>query len=233
MIQVRRSEDRGHADHGWLKSKHTFSFADYYDPKFMGLSVLRVINEDRVAPGKGFGTHPHRDMEIISYVLEGAIEHRDSMGTGEVLRPGEVQRMTAGTGVAHSEFNPSKADPLHFLQIWIQPEQRGLAPSYEQKNFPMETRRNQLKLVAARDGRGGALTVHQDLSLYATLLDASQSVRLALAAGRKAWVQIARGEASLNGEKLRTGDGAAVVDVEALTIEGLAPSSELLIFDLP
>jgi quercetin 2,3-dioxygenase len=232
MIEVRRSQERGHADHGWLKSNHTFSFADYHDPRFMGFSVLRVINEDRVAAGKGFGTHPHRDMEIISYVLGGAIEHKDSIGTGAVLRPGEVQRMTAGTGVTHSEFNPSPTEPLHFLQIWITPEVRGLAPGYEQTYFPPEARAGKLCLVASRDGRDGSVTVHQDVALHATLLEPGQQVELALGPGRKAWVQVARGEVTLDGAALSAGDGAAVTEAERLSLRGVA-SAEVLVFDLP
>jgi redox-sensitive bicupin YhaK (pirin superfamily) len=231
MITLRPARERGHAEHGWLDSHHTFSFADYYDPKQMGFRSLRVINEDRVQPGRGFGTHPHRDMEIVSYVLDGALEHKDSMGTGSIIRPGDVQRMTAGTGVLHSEFNHSKSEGVHFLQIWIVPERRGIAPSYEQKSFPEGDRRNQLRLVASRDGRGGSLTVHQDVALYAGLLDAGASVAHALAPGRHAWVQVARGEVTLNGKRLAEGDGASVSGEEQLAIEASRPS-ELLVFDL-
>src|SRR5687768_5593269 len=177
MMRIRRAQDRGHANHGWLDSHHTFSFADYYDPSHMGFRALRVINEDRVEPSRGFGTHPHRDMEIISYVLEGGLEHRDSMGTGSVIRPGDVQRMSAGTGVTHSEFNASRSDLVHFLQIWIMPEKRGITPSYEQKSFPEAERQGKLRLVASRDGRDGSVLVHQDVNLYASLLGAGEQVR--------------------------------------------------------
>jgi len=234
MITVRPARERGHAEHGWLDSHHTFSFADYHDSKHMGFRALRVINEDRVAPGRGFGTHGHRDMEIISYVLDGALEHKDSMGTGSVLRPGDVQRMSAGTGVSHSEYNHSKTAPVHFLQIWIVPERAGLPPSYQEKHFPVEERRNQLRLVAARPPlavRDGALSVHQDMALYAGVLDAGASVRLPLAAGRHAWVQVARGAIDLGGKQLASGDGAAVSD-EAELVLAAHEASEVLVFDL-
>jgi hypothetical protein len=231
MIQVRRAEDRGHADHGWLDSHHTFSFADYHDPRFMGFRTLRVINEDRVQPGRGFGTHPHRDMEIVSYVIDGALEHKDSMGTGSIIAPGEVQRMSAGTGVTHSEFNHSKTDQVHFLQIWILPERAGLPPSYEQRAFPAGERRNVLKLVASRDGRNGSVTVHQNLDLYATLLASGAATELALRPGRHAWVQVVRGQVRANGEQLTAGDGAALSDERAVRIEAEA-EAELLLFDL-
>jgi quercetin 2,3-dioxygenase len=231
MITIRPSGERGRAELGWLDSKHSFSFSDYYDPKHMGFRALRVINEDKVAPGKGFGTHPHRDMEIISYVLEGALEHKDSMGTGSVIRPGDVQRMSAGTGVSHSEFNGSKSDAVHFLQIWILPERANLPPSYEQKNFPASEGKNRLRLIAARDGRDGAVTVHQDVALYAAVLDGGQAVTHPLAAGRHAWVQVARGAVELGGKRLQAGDGAAVSDESALTITAEGPA-EVLLFDL-
>jgi redox-sensitive bicupin YhaK (pirin superfamily) len=231
MITFRPARERGHAQLGWLDSHHTFSFSDYYDPKHMGFRTLRVINEDRVAPGRGFGTHPHRDMEIISYVLDGALEHKDSMGTGSVIQPGDVQRMTAGTGVAHSEFNHSKTSPVHFLQIWILPEKARLEPGYEQKSFTTDERRNTLRLVASRDGRDGALTVHQDVALYAGLLDAEASVRHALAPGRHAWVQVARGAVELGGQRLGAGDGAAVSEETEVALRALEPS-EVLVFDL-
>jgi hypothetical protein len=231
MMILRRSDERGHADHGWLDSHHTFSFGDYHDPEFMGFRALRVINEDRVAPGAGFPTHPHRDMEIISYVLGGQIAHKDSMGTGSVIRPGEVQRMSAGTGVTHSEFNASKTEPLHFLQIWIIPERRGLSPSYEQKSYSEEERRGRLRLVASRDGRDGSVTVHQDVALYAGLLEPGQTVERPIAPGRHAWVQVARGEIELFGERLVAGDGAAVTEEAVIKITGRAPS-EILVFDL-
>jgi redox-sensitive bicupin YhaK (pirin superfamily) len=231
MITLRPSRERGHAAHGWLDSRHTFSFADYHDPRHMGFRTLRVINEDRVQPARGFGTHPHRDMEIISYVIEGALAHRDSMGTGSVIRPGEVQRMSAGTGVTHSEMNPSAGEPVHFLQIWILPERAGLRPSYEQKAFPAEERQDRLLLVAARDGREGAVTVHQDVALYAGLLGEGARVGHALAAGRHAWVQVVRGAIALNGQALAEGDGAAVSDEAQFDLVARAPA-EVLVFDL-
>jgi redox-sensitive bicupin YhaK (pirin superfamily) len=230
MMQVRRSDERGHARHGWLDSHHTFSFADYYDPEHMGFRALRVINEDRVVPGEGFPTHPHRDMEIISYVVGGALAHRDSMGNGSVIRPGEVQRMSAGTGVAHSEHNASEDEPVHFLQIWIVPERRGLPPSYEQKDFSA-ARRGKLALVASRDGRDGSVTVHQDVSLYAAELERGASVTASLAPGRHAWIQIVRGTVRVNDVELRAGDGAELVDETKIEIHA-GDSTELLLFDL-
>ena len=231
MIALRRAEDRGHANHGWLDSYHTFSFADYYDPDEMGYGSLRVINEDRVAPGMGFGTHPHRDMEIISYVLDGALQHRDSMGTGSVIRPGDVQRMTAGTGVLHSEFNASSRDPVHFLQIWIEPDRVGIAPGYEQKNFPPEEKRAQLRLIASPDGADGSVRVHQDAKLYAALLEGDQHVTYALPEGHKAYLHVVRGEVQLNGQVLRTGDGAKIEGERELQISD-GNGSEVLLFDM-
>lgn len=231
MLAIRRSAARGHADHGWLDSHHTFSFADYHDPRFMGFRALRVINEDRVQPGRGFGTHPHRDMEIISYVLDGALEHKDSMGNGSVIRPGDVQRMSAGTGVTHSEYNHSRSERVHFLQIWILPEARGIAPGYEQKHFAPADRQGRLRLIASRDGAEGSVVVHQDLRLYAALLAPGEAVEHRLAPGRGAWVQVARGEVKLGGETLRAGDGAALQDEAALRVEGVA-DAEVLLFDL-
>lgn len=231
MISVRKAIDRGHAEHGWLDSFHTFSFADYHDPAQMGFGALRVINEDRVEAGAGFPTHGHRDMEIISYVLEGAIAHKDSTGTGAVLAPGEVQRMSAGTGVTHSEFNASKTAGLHFLQIWIVPSVRGVTPTYEQKSFGDE-RKGKLRVVVSPDGRDGSLSIHQDASLYATILAKGQSVEHALAHGRRAWVQVARGEATLNGTALAQGDGAAITNEAKLALTATSESSELLLFDL-
>jgi redox-sensitive bicupin YhaK (pirin superfamily) len=231
MITIRKSDDRGRADHGWLDSRHTFSFADYHDPDQMGFRTLRVINEDRVEAGQGFGTHPHRDMEILSYVLEGALEHKDSMGTSSTIRPGEVQRMTAGTGVLHSEYNPSRKEPVHFLQIWIMPEKKSLKPGYEQKAFPDVDRKNRLRLVASRDGRDGSLTIHQDAELYTTLLSRGESVSHPLKAGRHAWVQVARGAATLNGKPLATGDGAAISGEQSLELKATA-DAEVLMFDL-
>ena len=210
MLAIRHSQDRGLANFGWLDSRHTFSFGHYHDPNFMGFGPLRVINEDRVQPGRGFDTHGHRDMEIISYVLDGALEHKDSMGNGSVIRPGDVQRMSAGTGVRHSEFNASETEPVHFLQIWILPEKQGLEPGYEQRHFAADEKRGQLRLVGSRDGREGAVTIHQDSDLYATLLGEGDTVSHELAAGRKGWVQIARGSAMLNDKQLNPGDGAAV-----------------------
>lgn len=231
MLTIRRADDRGHADHGWLNSHHSFSFADYYDPAHMGFRGLRVINEDRVAPGRGFGTHPHRDMEIVSYVLDGGIEHRDSMGTGSVIRPGDVQRMTAGTGVTHSEFNASKTEPVHFLQIWLLPGMRGLKPSYEQKTFSREEKSGRLRLVASPDGSDGSVTIHNDTRLYAGIFDQGQSARYELASGRHAWVQVARGKVRINGQELSVGDGAALSDEQAIQIEGI-DAGEVLVFDL-
>ncbi|MBX3425745.1 MAG: pirin family protein [Pirellulales bacterium] len=231
MLQLRRSNERGHYDHGWLNTYHTFSFGEYHDPKFMGFRPLRVMNEDCVSPGEGFGTHPHRDMEIVSYVLEGALEHRDSMGNGEVLSPGEFQRNTAGTGITHSEFNPSAKDLLHFYQIWLFPEKKGLPPSYEQKGFPVEERLNRLCLVAAPDGADGALMIHQDARIFLSQLEAGQSLEHPIAAGRYAWLQVLRGQVTANGEALTTSDGAAVSDERALRITAEAPA-EIMLFDL-
>ena len=231
MIHLRKSDDRGRADHGWLDSRHTFSFAEYHDPHYMGFRSLRVINEDRVRPGEGFGTHPHRDMEILSYVIEGALEHKDNMGTSSVIRPGEVQRMTAGTGVLHSEYNPSRKEPVHFLQIWIVPEKKGLRPGYEQKMFSEAERRNRLRLVASRDRRDGSLAIHQDADLYTTLLDPGTSVVHPLAADRHAWIQVARGEVSLNGRPLHAGDGAAVSKEPSVELKA-SSDAEVLLFDL-
>jgi hypothetical protein len=231
MITIRPRDQRGIAKTGWLDSKHTFSFGHYYDPSQMGFRALRVINEDRVIPGAGFPTHGHRDMEIISYVLDGALAHKDSTGTAETIRPGEVQRMTAGTGVRHSEFNASDKEPVHFLQIWILPEAEGLAPGYEQRAFSDAEKRGRLRLVASRDGRDGSVTVHQDVDLYATLLGADDTVAYDLKPGRHAWVQVARGQAKLNGELLKEGDGAAIAEVERIELEG-ATDAEVLLFDL-
>lgn len=231
MIIVRPAEERGKANFGWLDSRHSFSFGQYHDPHHMGFGALRVINEDRVAPGAGFGTHPHRDMEIVSYVLDGALEHRDSLGTGSVIRPGDVQRMSAGTGIAHSEFNPSAADPVHFLQIWIIPERQGLPPGYEQKTYPMEERRGGLRLIASRDGRDGSLVVHQDVDLYSSVLDEGGTAALPLRAGRRAWVQVARGDATVNDMPLEAGDGAALLDETGLTLSSRG-GGEVLVFDL-
>ncbi|MBW2529314.1 MAG: pirin family protein [Deltaproteobacteria bacterium] len=230
MITLRRSDERGHANHGWLDTRHTFSFANYYDPAHMGFRNLRVINQDRVAPGAGFPTHPHRDMEILSYVLEGALEHRDSMGNGSVIRPGEVQRMSAGTGVTHSEYNHSTDEPLHFLQIWIRPEAPGGAPGYEQKQYGDE-RGNRLRLVASKDGRDGSVRVRQDVSVYASLLDAGKDVEHSFATGRHGWLQVARGQVMVADATLSGGDGAAISAADSLRITATR-DSELLLFDL-
>ena len=231
MIQVRSADERGRADHGWLDSRHTFSFADYYDPDFMGFGPLRVINEDRVQPGQGFGTHSHRDMEIISYVLEGALEHKDSLGNGSVLRPGYVQRMSAGTGVRHSEFNHSRSELVHFLQIWIIPDRGNLTPSYEEREFADEEKRGRLRLVASRDGRDGSVVVHQDVDLYAASLAAGEEVAHASQPGRKTWIQVSRGAVAVNDTHLNAGDGAAIVDEERFAIRGEA-DAEILLFDM-
>ncbi len=228
---LRKSGDRGRANFGWLDSKHSFSFGHYYDPGHMGFGPLRVINEDRVARGGGFPTHPHADMEIISYVLEGALEHKDSLGTGSVIRPGDVQRMSAGTGVRHSEFNASDKEPVHFLQIWIVPERKGLKPGYEQKTFSADEKRGKLRLIGSPTGREGSVTIHQDADLYATILEAGESVSHVLAPGRDAWVQVAKGAVEVNGEPLNAGDGIAVQQAEELRIEG-KNSAEVLLFDL-
>jgi len=230
-MTLRSATERGHASHGWLDSFHSFSFADYYDPKQMGFRALRVINEDRVARGQGFGAHPHRDMEIISYVLEGALEHRDSMGTGSIIRPGDVQRMSAGTGVRHSEFNASKSDEVHFLQIWIIPEKRGISPSYEQKAFSREEKQGRLRTVASPDGRDGSVLVHADAVVYAGVFDKGESSRLELSAGRHAWVQVARGHVRVNDRELAAGDGAAISDEASVRVEGI-DGGEVLVFDL-
>jgi redox-sensitive bicupin YhaK (pirin superfamily) len=233
MITISPAAKRGHTDIGWLDSRHTFSFGEWYDPAHMGFRALRVINDDRVAPGGGFPTHGHSDMEIVSYVLEGGLEHRDSIGTGSVIRPGDVQRMTAGTGVRHSEFNASKTEPVHFLQIWILPDKRGRSPSYEQKNFSEADRSGRLRLVGSPEGHDGSVALHQDVALYAGLLGEGQKAELPLAAGRHAWVHVARGGATVNGKLLREGDGAALSDERAVTIEGPAGTvGEVLVFDL-
>ena len=231
MLAIRPANERGLANLGWLNSRHTFSFGHYYDPQFMGYGPLRVINEDRVKPGQGFGTHGHSDMEIISYVLDGALEHKDSLGTGSIIRPGDVQRMTAGTGVRHSEYNASDADPVHFLQIWIMPEKDGLEPSYEQTTFSKEDKQGRLRLVGSRDGREGSVTIHQDADLYASLLGAEDAVSYELGDGRNGWVQVARGSVRLNGNELAAGDGVALKGAQSLTIDGL-DDAEILLFDM-
>lgn len=228
-MKIRRADERGYADHGWLRSYHTFSFASYRDPKHMGFRALRVINEDRVDGGHGFGAHPHRDMEIISYVLEGEMEHKDNMGNGEVMRPGDVQRMSAGTGVLHSEFNHSKENGLHFLQIWIEPKELGIAPSYEQKPFPASERQGQWRLVASQEGREGSVNLNQDVNLYAGSFDAGQG--MVTPATRYAWLHVVKGSVEVNGEPLSTGDAAAFQPGDAISVTG-KDASEVLLFDL-
>jgi redox-sensitive bicupin YhaK (pirin superfamily) len=232
MIEIRKSEDRGRADHGWLRSYHTFSFADYYDPENMGFGHLRVINEDRIQPGTGFGTHGHRDMEIISYVLEGALAHKDSMGTGSTIVPGDVQRMSAGRGVRHSEFNPSKTSPVHFLQIWIEPARAGIDPGYEQTHVAAADKRGRLQLIASPDGRAGSVTIHQDATVWAALLDGDEAARHELAPGRRAYVHVARGGIRVNGTALAAGD-AAMIEGERSVVLDHGQSAEVLLFDLP
>lgn len=231
MLTIRKATDRGHADHGWLDSHHTFSFADYYDPEHMGFRALRVINDDIVAAGGGFGAHPHRDMEILSYVLEGGLAHRDSMGNGSVIEPGDVQRMSAGTGVVHSELNASKSESVHFLQIWLLPAKRGIAPGYEQKRFSREDKQGQLRLVASQDGRNGSVTIHTDAAVYAGVFDEGERAEHVLAAGRHAWVHVARGRVRVNGRELEAGDGIALSEEPRVTVEGIA-DGEVLVFDL-
>jgi hypothetical protein len=232
MNAVRRANERGHARHGWLDSFHSFSFADYHDPSHMGFGPLRVINEDRVQPGQGFGTHGHRDMEIISYVLEGGLAHRDSMGNGSVIRPGDVQRMSAGTGITHSEYNASERDPVHFLQIWIEPEVRGIAPSYEEKRFDDASKRGQWRLIASRDGREGSVRIHQDARLYVTRLEAGESISHELASGRRAYVHVIRGDARVNEQPLTTGDALKVESEREVRVDQ-AQAADVLLFDLP
>jgi redox-sensitive bicupin YhaK (pirin superfamily) len=231
MIYLRKANERGHANHGWLDSWHSFSFADYYDPNHMGFRALRVINDDTVEGGQGFGTHPHRDMEIISYVLEGALQHRDSMGTGSVIRPDDVQRMSAGTGVTHSEFNASKVEPVHFLQVWLLPRERGIKPGYEQKTFSREEKAGRLRLVASPDGRDGSTTIHSDALVYAGLFDAEQRAELALEPNRHAWVHVARGQVTVNGHELGAGDGMALSSEPSVRIDS-GRNAEVLVFDL-
>jgi hypothetical protein len=232
MLELRKAAERGYADHGWLRSFHSFSFAGYHDPRHMGFGPLRVINEDRVAPGMGFGTHGHRDMEIVSYVLDGALEHKDSMGNGSVIRPGDVQRMSAGRGVMHSEFNHSKETLVHFLQIWIEPNVRGIAPGYEEKNFDAASKRGQLRLVASPDGREGSVTIHQEARVYAALLDGPERVVHALEPGRRGYVHVARGTLVANGQALGAGDALKATDVGEIVLER-GSAAEVLLFDLP
>lgn len=232
MIRVRKAAERGHFVHGWLDTYHTFSFADYFDPAHMGFRSLRVINEDRVQPGQGFGMHGHRDMEIITYVLDGVLEHRDSLGNGSVLRPGELQHMTAGTGVRHSEFNPSEREQVHLYQTWIIPERQGLRPSYEQRAFPQEERQGRLRLVASPDGRDGSLTIRQDAEIFLSSVGETEQVTHELKPGRHAWLQVLRGAVQVNGLSLVAGDGAAVSDEPTLAVGATEPS-EIMLFDLP
>jgi redox-sensitive bicupin YhaK (pirin superfamily) len=231
MMEIRRSDERGHAQHGWLDSFHSFSFAEYQDPKHMGFGPLRVINEDRVQPGQGFGTHGHRDMEIISYVLDGGLAHKDSMGNGSVIRPGDVQRMSAGTGVRHSEYNASETDPVHFLQIWIEPSVRNAAPSYEEKRFDADSKRGTLRLIGSPDGRDGSVTIHQDANLYAALVDGDEALQFAQKAGRRTYVHVIRGEVEVNGQPLRSGDALKITG-EATVPIARGRDAEILLFDL-
>jgi redox-sensitive bicupin YhaK (pirin superfamily) len=231
MRQLRRGEERGHADHGWLDSWHSFSFADYHDPRHMGFGALRVINEDRVAPGSGFGTHGHRDMEIISYVLDGELGHKDSIGNGSVIRPGDVQLMSAGSGIRHSEFNHAPARRTHFLQIWIEPNARGIDPGYEQKYFSAEDKRGRLRLIASPDGADGSVSLHQDARLYAGLFDGDEAAELSLAEGRRAYVHVARGSITVDGEELKAGDALMVSGEPRLALSG-GRQAEVLVFDL-
>ena len=230
MLKLRKANERGHANHGWLDSHHTFSFADYHDAKHMGFRALRVINDDTVAPGMGFGSHPHRDMEIVSYVLEGALAHKDSLGTGSTIEPGDVQRMSAGTGVVHSEFNASKTDPVHFLQIWLIPASRGIQPGYEQKRFTREGKAGRLRLVASPTGKDGSVTIHTDAEVFAGVFDRGQRAEHTLAPNRHAWIHVARGNVRVNGQELAAGDGLAISDEKTITVEGI--DGELLLFDL-
>ena len=231
MIRVRKSSDRGHLNHGWLDTYHTFSFGNYYDPKHMGFRTLRVINEDWVAPGRGFGTHGHADMEIVTYVLEGALSHKDSLGTGETLRPGEFQRMTAGSGIEHSEFNPSSTESVHLYQIWLQPEAKGLPPTYEQKSFPDGGQHNTLRLVADPSARDGALAIRQDAQIYLATLDPDASVSHSLAPGRHAWLQVLRGSVTLGDQTLTAGDAVSFSEESSLTLQATEPA-EVMLFDL-
>jgi len=232
MMELRRGSDRGHAQHGWLDSFHSFSFAGYQDPEHMGFGPLRVINEDRIAPGKGFGTHGHRDMEIISYVLDGALAHRDSMGNGSVIRPGDVQRMSAGTGIQHSEFNHEQDATTHFLQIWIEPDRRGIEPGYEERHFAAADKRGRLRLIASSDGRDGSVRIQQDAEIHAVILDGEDAARLPIPAGRRVYVHVARGQAGVNGQTLQAGDAAKLVDERQLSLSD-GRQAEVLVFVLP
>ncbi|MGB3493447.1 MAG: pirin family protein [Elainellaceae cyanobacterium] len=232
MMTLRPANERGAANFGWLDSRHTFSFGNYYDPSHMGFSTLRVINEDKVLPSQGFSTHGHRDMEIVTYVLEGSLEHKDSIGNGSIIRPGDVQRMSAGTGILHSEYNASETDPVHLLQIWILPDTKGLEPSYEQVHISQEERRGNLRLIGSRDGREGSVTIHQDVSLYAASLGVGDEVQYDVAAGRSLWLQVAKGAVTLNGEALTAGDGMAIAESAHFTLVGQSDDVDILMFDL-
>ena len=232
LFEIRRGNERGHAQHGWLDSFHSFSFADYHDPAHMGFGPLRVINEDRVQPGQGFGTHGHRDMEIISYVLEGELAHRDSLGNGSVIRPGDVQRMSAGTGVRHSEYNASDKDPVHFLQIWIEPDERGIEPGYEEKRFEEAAKRGQWRLIASRDGREGSVRIHQDADLFVTRLEPDESLTHEIGEGRRAYIHVIRGDARVNGTRLTGGDAIKLQDEREVRVDD-ARAADILLFDLP
>jgi quercetin 2,3-dioxygenase len=232
MVTLRKAADRGHVNIGWLDSHHTFSFGDYFDRAHMGFGPIRVINDDRIAGGGAFPMHPHADMEIVTYVLSGALEHQDSLGNGSVIRPGDVQRMSAGTGIRHSEANASQDDPVHLLQIWLKPDQRGLAPGYEQTTIPADEKHGRLRLIGSRDGREGSVTIHQDVALYASILGTGEEVAHKLASNRAAWVQVATGAAVVNGEKVETGDGVAITDTGVVSINGRDAGTELLLFDM-
>lgn len=231
MLNIRKAQDRGKANLGWLESYHTFSFAEYYDPKHMGFADLRVINDDIIAPGKGFGTHPHKDMEIVTYVLKGALEHRDSMGNGSVMRPGDVQRMSAGTGVTHSEFNHSQDEPVHLLQIWVLPDRKNHEPGYEQKYFSDDEKRGRLRLIAARDGENGSVSLNQDIRIYSGLLDGDEAVTFQPDAGRVVWIHVARGNVNINGQRLEAGDGASLEENQSLHFTA-GDNAEVLLFDM-
>ncbi|QQE64399.1 pirin family protein [Leptolyngbya sp. BL0902] len=232
MITIRPSSERGSANFGWLDTRHSFSFSNYYDPRYMGFGPLRVINEDKISPSQGFGTHGHRDMEIVTYVLKGALEHKDSLGNGSIIRPGDVQRMSAGTGIMHSEFNASETDPVHLLQIWLLPATSGIEPGYEQIYIAPADKQGHLRLIGSQDGRDGSVTIHQDVSLYSAVLGDGDQVSHTLAEGRVAWLQVAQGSLELNGQTLTAGDGAAIQDLQDLTLASTAPETELLLFDM-
>jgi len=233
MLTLRPALERGHAQLNWLDSYHTFSFSHYYDPNHMGFGPLRVINDDRIAPRQGFPTHGHQDMEIITVILSGALEHRDSLGTGSIIYPGDVQRMSAGTGIRHSEYNASSTEPVHLLQIWIEPDQRGLPPSYEQKQFPLTDREGRLRLLASPDGREGSITIHQAADLYGAIVQSGDSLSHSLKNDRQAWIQVAQGSLVVNGQSLQAGDGLAITDTPTLEIQGTEQTGEILLFDLP